>query len=287
MATIIGALPVSLLNGTTADAIQVMADFNFIVSQVNANGLARANNLSDIASAASARTNLGLGSAALLNATGLIAVRGFGTVGTFVYTPTAGTVRILVEAQAGGGGSSGIASTTGAQNSAGAAGGGGGWGLLFITAGFSGQNIVVGAAGVAGLAAGPGSGGNGGLSSFMTLSCPGGAGGLSGVSGGGAPPFVVPGAISSVPPTGATIFRPGSAGSPSILQGGLVMGGNGGDSMWGAGGQGGFTNAGTAAGVAADRYGAGGGAPVNSFSQAARAGAAGSQGAVVIYEFAQ
>ena len=34
---IIGALPSILTNGTTADATQVMGDFNFIVSQVNAN----------------------------------------------------------------------------------------------------------------------------------------------------------------------------------------------------------------------------------------------------------
>jgi hypothetical protein len=35
---IIGTLPNILMNGTTADASQVMADFNYIVNQVNANG---------------------------------------------------------------------------------------------------------------------------------------------------------------------------------------------------------------------------------------------------------
>ncbi|WP_175692960.1 tail fiber domain-containing protein [Burkholderia ambifaria] len=35
--TIIGALPDTLQNGTTADASQVMADLNYIVNQVNAN----------------------------------------------------------------------------------------------------------------------------------------------------------------------------------------------------------------------------------------------------------
>jgi hypothetical protein len=34
---IIGTLPVTLTNGTLADATQVMSDFNFIVAQVNAN----------------------------------------------------------------------------------------------------------------------------------------------------------------------------------------------------------------------------------------------------------
>lgn len=40
---IIGALPVNLLNGTTADATQVMADLNFIVNSVNANAASTVN----------------------------------------------------------------------------------------------------------------------------------------------------------------------------------------------------------------------------------------------------
>lgn len=40
MSTIISSLPYNLTNGTTADATQVMADFNSIVSQVNTNGAA-------------------------------------------------------------------------------------------------------------------------------------------------------------------------------------------------------------------------------------------------------
>lgn len=39
MPNIIGNLPVTLSNGTTADASQVMADLNYIVNQVNANAL--------------------------------------------------------------------------------------------------------------------------------------------------------------------------------------------------------------------------------------------------------
>lgn len=37
LALIVGALPANLINGTTADATQVMADLNWIVNQVNAN----------------------------------------------------------------------------------------------------------------------------------------------------------------------------------------------------------------------------------------------------------
>ncbi|QTO49468.1 tail fiber domain-containing protein [Burkholderia latens] len=39
MANIIGNLPVTLQNGTTADASQVMTDLNFIANQVNANAM--------------------------------------------------------------------------------------------------------------------------------------------------------------------------------------------------------------------------------------------------------
>lgn len=43
LAVIIGALPNTLTNGTTADATQVMADLNWIVNQVNANAVPTAN----------------------------------------------------------------------------------------------------------------------------------------------------------------------------------------------------------------------------------------------------
>lgn len=43
LAAIIGSLPVTLTNGTVADATQVMSDFNFIVAQVNANAATLAN----------------------------------------------------------------------------------------------------------------------------------------------------------------------------------------------------------------------------------------------------
>src|SRR6185369_6154773 len=43
---IVGALPFTLTNGTTADATQVMADFNSIVSDVNANAFPLTSNVS-------------------------------------------------------------------------------------------------------------------------------------------------------------------------------------------------------------------------------------------------
>lgn len=46
--SIVGSLPVSLANNTLADATQVMANFNYIVAQINANaaGLSQSNNFS-------------------------------------------------------------------------------------------------------------------------------------------------------------------------------------------------------------------------------------------------
>src|SRR5215471_18127772 len=57
MATIIPALPYILSNGTIADANQVMADFNDIVSSVNANGAANGAN-ADITSLSGLTTPL-------------------------------------------------------------------------------------------------------------------------------------------------------------------------------------------------------------------------------------
>jgi hypothetical protein len=43
--TIIGSLPVNIANGTTEDAAQVMANFNYIVSQVNTNAVQASSNI--------------------------------------------------------------------------------------------------------------------------------------------------------------------------------------------------------------------------------------------------
>lgn len=57
--TIVGALPFTLQNGTTADATQVMADFNSIKTDVNTNGAASGAN-SDITSLAGLTTPLSI-----------------------------------------------------------------------------------------------------------------------------------------------------------------------------------------------------------------------------------
>lgn len=57
------AYPYTLQNGQTADANQVMSNFNTVLSCGNNQLLGVNNNLSDLQSASTARTNLGLGTA--------------------------------------------------------------------------------------------------------------------------------------------------------------------------------------------------------------------------------
>lgn len=65
------AYPYTLLNGQTADANQVMANFNNVLSCGNNNLLGKNNNLSDVQSTSTSRSNLGLGSAATNAASGV------------------------------------------------------------------------------------------------------------------------------------------------------------------------------------------------------------------------
>ncbi|HET8871269.1 MAG TPA: hypothetical protein VFM48_12565 [Aquabacterium sp.] len=98
----------------------------------------------------------------------LIGVRVFGA-GSYTYTPTAGTNAVLVEWVGGGGGGGAAITTTGNTGCIAGGGGSGGYARSFITSGFSGVTITVGAGGSGGAALSSNYGSNGGQTSFGSL----------------------------------------------------------------------------------------------------------------------
>lgn len=256
--TIIGALPNNLQNGTTADASQVMADFNFIVNQVNANALPTGS----------------ISPGALVN------VQVFSASGT--YTPTSGANKAIVFAIGAGGGGGGGPATGVNQISAGSGGNAGAFGATFIPSALSSQTVTIGGPGVGQIGT---NGTQGGTTSFGTLlTCP---GGLGGALGGPSTSFVLPSPGPSALATASGILLingAGALGAPSIAISTAafsVLGGNGASSPWGAGGSGATTN-----GFSASGAGAGGGGSGTLPSSSATTGGTGSGGRVVVYEFA-
>lgn len=142
------------------------------------------------------------------------APRLFFTPGTFTYTPTSSLVTaVILEIQGAGGSSAGSATTGAGQVSAGGPGGPGGYLKHYLTTGFSGATVVVGAPGAAPAA---GVNGNaGGASSFAGVTAGGGGGGTAGTAGSQS----FGGGGSGGTGTGANIIN--SAGAPSPLSFGL------------------------------------------------------------------
>lgn len=195
------AYPYTLTNGQTADANQVMSNFNTIRSCGNNNLLGKNNNLSDLQSPATARTNLGLGAAAVEGlsntSAGAVVDDGAGNLvtippvlrsqvftggGTFVIPATATSATAFRFTAAGGGGGGGSSSAYGGG------GGAGGYGSGLFTGFTAGASVTIsvgtGGAGVTGNAVG-GTGGTTTVSYAATtiVSATGGAGGAQVVGG--------------------------------------------------------------------------------------------------------
>lgn len=205
----------------------------------------------------------------------LLNVKTFTSSGT--YTPTAGTKFVVVEVQGGGGGSGGVPATGASSVAASGAGGAGAYAKAYITSGFSGVPVTVGAGGAAGSSSG-GDGGTGGTSSFGSLvSCPGGTGGGSTGSVAVSFPTSRGGSTETAAPTGGNIISSkGKAGAGSTVVNGTVGNfGTGAASPLSAGGTGGD-----------GENGSGGGGWINFVSQSARAGYAGGKGLIVVWEYA-
>lgn len=221
----------------------------------------------------------------------LIGRQNYAAPGTYTYTPTSSTVRLIrVTVIGGGGGGGGVTSTD--ANSYGAGGGGGGGGtavadLLLSSAGVSGAAIVVGAGG-SGVNSNIGGnivGGTGGTSSFSSfLSATGGGGGHSAL--GLNQPQLQVGGTKGIGAGGNVLNVSGQTGFQGSTQSSVnFVSGAGGTSYFGGGGVPRYPDA-PGAGNASDTIGSGGGGAAISMSTPGQPGGAGAAGAVLIEEYA-
>lgn len=262
------AYPYTLTNGQPADANQVMANFNTIRSCGNSNLLGKNNNLSDLQSAPTARTNLGLGAAAVegLSNTSAGAVTDDGA-GNLVTTPpvmrsqaftgsgsfvipsgaTTATAFKLTAVGAGGGG--------GSSSAYGGGGGAGGYGEAWFTGFTAGQSITVtvgtGGSGVTGNNVG----GNGGSTTLsyaaVTIVTAGGGSGGTQTTGGSQGTFTAAAGASGLTMSASQVYGaqpgspgisgagPGNGGGCPICSGGRGPASGGGNGVNGASGGGG------------------------------------------------
>jgi len=195
------------------------------------------------------------------------------------YTPTAGTNSIIVEAVGGGGAGGGSASTTSGQQASGSGGSSGGYVMATLNSGFSGASYSIGSGGVAVTGA---SGTNGSATTFLTVNAGGGRGGILGATS----TSVVAAGTDGGGASGGDINATGSFGNSGIVYTSTVaLGGFGGSSKIYPG-SGGVARASSGDGFSASGYGCGGGGANSGASGAARAGGNGSQGLIIIWEYA-
>jgi len=220
-----------------------------------------------------------------------INIQRFTSTGAFTYTPTANTKFAIFELQAAGAGSGGTAATVGAIAIA-AGGSGGAYAKFLLTAAQIGASLTgsVGAGGAGG-AAGNNAGSNGGNTTLATAApwtCNGGTGGVGGAS---AVTAVINIATGGTVTTGTgTVILTRSGGSTSngtANSANVAISGAGGSSTLGLGGPPLFENVGPngSAGVAGTGYGAGASGACCFGTIGPFAGAAGTDGIVIVTEF--
>lgn len=194
--------------------------------------------------------------------------------GDDTWTKPAGLIKVIVEVIAGGGGGGGSNS---ADLRVGGGGGGGGYSIEEILAASLGstETVTVGAAGAAGTSTG--TGGTGGTSSFgALLSATGGSGGAAGNNSSGP-------AAAGVG-SGGDIDMTGEAGTYDLVTiATQTYGGRGGASPRGWG-QPGHSNGENTVGLSGEFFGGGGGGGYRG-TVTSRAGGAGGQGGVIVYEY--
>ena len=191
------------------------------------------------------------------------------TTGAGTFTPLAESVNVDIEVQGGGGGGSGCPATDSTSQSAAGGGGSGAWAIKRATAAAAaGATVTVGAGGAGGTA-GPAAGASGTASSVGAIvSALGGSGGTSAGPSGPAGNFYALGGAAGVVGTSGDINLPGVLGAF-----GTVAGGQGVPVMAAPGRTfGGY-------------FGTGGASQSSLASTPARAGIAGTPGAVIIKEW--
>jgi hypothetical protein len=195
------------------------------------------------------------------------------------YVPTPGTNSVLFEYVGGGGGGGGAAATGAGQSSAGCGGGAGGFGRKFVTSGFSGIALTIGAAGTASAGA---TGGTGGTTSVGALcSATGGVGGPAGAAAANTTNSLF-GSANGGTSTGGD-FNGAGYGGQSGFYALVPVSGKGGDSEFGAGGP--FTS-GTSSGAAGLGRGAGGaGGCLVASNGSPASGGVGVAGMIVAWEY--
>jgi len=215
----------------------------------------------------------------------LIGTQKITTSGT--YTPTPGMKTCRVRGVGGGGGSGGSAATAAGTYTVTGGGASGGYSEGWFTAAQIGASISasIGIAGAAG-ASGPNNGGNGGTTSLGALMViPGGGGAVAVASTPNSSPALSIGGTPGAAPTGGSLVNmTGISGTFGVgtTTSGLTTSGVGGSTPLGAGG---FSTT-LSTPVSGTGYGAGGSGAVTPSSFAARAGAAGTAGVLIIEEFA-
>lgn len=138
-----GVLPVANFTTGTPTGSKFVRDDGVLSVPAGAGDMLKANNLSDVASAATSRTNLGLGYAtaaeaaahrASIIATGnLVAVTNYTTAATSAWFPQANTLTIVSQVWGSGAAGGGSANTAAGQIAAAGGGGSGGYSIKRIT----------------------------------------------------------------------------------------------------------------------------------------------------------
>lgn len=257
---IVGTLPNNIQNGQLEDAVPVMANFNWIVNQVNANAIPTGT----------------------ISPGTLLSIQTFTANGA--YTPNPNASFAIIEAIGGGGGGGGAASTTISQVAPAQGGGAGSYAKARYSP-LASQTVTIGAGGAGGVA-GANNGTTGGQTTFgAIITCPGGIGGQG--ASAQTPPFFFGANGGSSAATTTALGLILSAGAPGGMGIGLTnadfIGGVGASSTFGGGAG---PVSGTSPGIAATTKGAGGSGALSANNSVATAGGNGAGGLVVVYEFA-